>query len=110
MKRPTLEQLKEYAAQIGYKEFNAELFLAHYNATGWRVGVAPMKSWKHVVQSWKLLQPQFSRRQSPPRMPYRQRENRINYLNRRKAELMRLKQTPEVQRELTRIQIELHKL
>jgi hypothetical protein len=110
MKKPTVNELREYAEKIGFKEFDAEQFLAHYDSNGWRVGRVKMVSWRAAVVTWKKNAARFGRNQQQPPMTYRHRENKINYLNRRKAELMRQRRTPEVDRELARIQIELHKL
>lgn len=50
--RPTLEEVKSYCADKGYK-INAEQFFNYYESNGWKVGGrAPMKNWKAAVQSW----------------------------------------------------------
>lgn len=115
MRKPTANELREYADSIEFKNFDPEEFLAHYHSNGWKVGRTKMVSWKHAVVTWKKnaakgFGRQQQQQQDQPKLTYRHRENKINYLNRRKAALMRLPQSPEVQRELSRIQIELHKL
>ena len=50
--RPTLEEIKSYCSEKGYK-INAEQFFSYYESNGWKVGGrAPMKNWKAAVQSW----------------------------------------------------------
>jgi hypothetical protein len=111
MKKPTMKELREYADSIGFKEFDPEEFLLHYGSVGWYIGKAKMKNWKLTVQTWKKNAGRFTRRAEPkPVMTYQHRQNKINALNRRKAELMRGRQSPEVQRELAHIQAQLYKL
>ena len=55
---PTVEQLKEYAAEIGFKTFDPQAFLDHYEMVGWVVGKSrtPMKSWRPAVRVWQRNQ------------------------------------------------------
>lgn len=62
---PTLEELKAYAEEKGYKTFNAERFLSHYEANGWRVGKNPMKSWRAAVANWVARDTEFNNPRSP---------------------------------------------
>ena len=110
MKKPTVRELREYADEIGFSEFDPEEFLLHYGSVGWYIGKAKMKNWRLAVQTWKKHAAKRQQTIRPPRLPYRVRENRINSLNRRKAELMRMTRTPRVERELANIQIQLTKL
>jgi hypothetical protein len=32
---------------------DAELFIAHYTANGWRVGRNPMRDWQAAVRTWE---------------------------------------------------------
>ena len=50
--KPTAEELTAYGASIGYS-LNAQYFLDHYEANGWRVGKVGMKDWKATVRKWK---------------------------------------------------------
>ena len=50
--KPTAEELTAYGASIGYP-LNAQYFLDHYEANGWRVGKVPMRDWKATVRKWK---------------------------------------------------------
>jgi len=59
------------------------------------------KEWRDVYEP---------REQRKPQLPYKKREAIHQKLNERLAELHRLKQTPEVQREIARLQAERYKL
>jgi hypothetical protein len=108
MKRPTVKQLRDYANAIKFFDFDPQKFLDRYDATGWKYGSTKITNWMACVRTWKRTATRDKPR--PPKIPYRLRESRINFLNRRKAQLLRLRQTPEVERELERIQTQLHKL
>jgi len=88
MKRPTLEEIREYAKQLDYDGFDAVAFKSHYDANGWRVGKVPMVSWKAAVVNWRQTEKRWAQRRKP-QMPYRKREDKINELNRRKQQLIR---------------------
>ena len=108
MKRPTAVELRKYATKIGYRDFDPVEFLAYYNANGWYVGRVRMKSWEATVVYWKR---RSRRRQGQPvRMPYNKRQETINHLNRRKAQLMREPQTLRVRQELEQIRMKLMEL
>ena len=49
---PTLDELEEYACQIGYA-LDARHFLDYYTANGWMVGKHKMKDWKAAVRTWQ---------------------------------------------------------
>lgn len=51
-KAPTIEQAKEYFADKGYMESEAERFVDHFTANGWKVGKSPMKDWKAAARNW----------------------------------------------------------
>ena len=51
-KAPTIEQAKEYFAERGYIESEAERFVDHFTANGWKVGKSPMKDWKAAARNW----------------------------------------------------------
>lgn len=52
-KKPSIEEIAEYAKKIGYNSLNAEDFFWYNEARGWvsNKGI-PYKSWKAVVQTW----------------------------------------------------------
>lgn len=51
--KPTLEEVKAQAKEIGLSESEAQKFLNYYESNGWRVGRNPMKSWPHALKNWK---------------------------------------------------------
>ena len=51
-KAPTAEQAKEYFSEKGYMESEAERFVDHFTANGWKVGKSPMKDWKAAARNW----------------------------------------------------------
>ena len=50
--KPTLDEIKQEMAKRGLPDSEAETFLKHYEANGWRVGNLPMKSFPHAVGNW----------------------------------------------------------
>ena len=53
---PTAEQVAAYVSertQQGKPFVEAERFVDHYTANGWRVGKNPMKDWKAAVRTWE---------------------------------------------------------
>jgi hypothetical protein len=54
MKKPTIEQIAEYANEIGFTELNPHQFFDYYEMGGWKIGgKAPMKCWKAAIRYWK---------------------------------------------------------
>lgn len=51
-KAPTVEQAREYFSDKGYMESEAERFVDHFTANGWKVGKSPMKDWKAAARNW----------------------------------------------------------
>lgn len=52
--KPTLDELKAYAAEIGYANFDASYFVDYYDQIGWTIGRdKPMKDWKATIRNWK---------------------------------------------------------
>jgi hypothetical protein len=113
VRKPTVAQLKEYGDEIGFKDFDAQEFHDHYEANGWMVGRTMMVNWKAAVRNWRRMRRDYGygrSRKPEPRLPYKERENKINALNRRKAELMRQPESRKRNMELEQIRIQLHKL
>jgi hypothetical protein len=108
-KRPTVAELRDYADEIGFKTFDADKFHSHYEGNGWMVGRVPMKDWKATVRYWRTREHEYVQRRQPV-APMAKRNEKINELNRQKARLMRMKQTPQVKQELEMIRIQLHDL
>ena len=74
---PTVEQAKEYADSIGYAGFNAEAFVNHYAAKGWRSGGSPIVDWRAMVRVWRARDCQYTQPRAAPANPaleYAQRE------------------------------------
>lgn len=49
---PTLEELREYIAEKGLTDVDAERFIDYYTANGWKVGRTPMKDWRAAARNW----------------------------------------------------------
>ena len=49
---PTAEEAKAYFAEKGYMELEAERFVDHFTANGWKVSKSPMKDWKAAARNW----------------------------------------------------------
>lgn len=74
---PTVEQAQAYADSIGYTGFNAEAFVNHYAAKGWRVSGSPMMDWRAMVRVWRARDGQFTQARAAPANPaldYQQRD------------------------------------
>lgn len=59
---PSFEQV--YSLMLNRRE--TELFMAHYESNGWKVGKNPMKDWTKAVSGWKIrgnVQPDSARAQ-----------------------------------------------
>ena len=48
---PTVDQVRDYILSKGYT-FDAETFIAHYEANGWMRGKNKIKSWKACCTTW----------------------------------------------------------
>lgn len=60
--KPTLDELKEYCSQMGYK-VDAEKFFLYYEQCGWTVGKnKPMKDWRASLRLWNMNQSQYQER------------------------------------------------
>ena len=56
--KPTAEEITAFCEEKGIK-INVKKFILHYESNGWRVGKAPMKSWKATVQKWAETEKDF---------------------------------------------------
>ena len=61
---PTLEEVKQYITENGYKLVDADSFYNHYEAIGWKVGKNPMKDWKACVRGWQSREKKQTPQQS----------------------------------------------
>lgn len=50
--KPSVEEIKSYADEKGYYNFDAERFYDYYEANGWHCGKSPMKDWKAAMRNW----------------------------------------------------------
>ena len=51
-KPPTIDEVKAYCTER--KNYvDAEHFVSHYEANGWKVGKNPMKDWRAAVRTWE---------------------------------------------------------
>lgn len=57
MTKPSIEALRTYAVEIGYRNFDAERFFDYWEMRGWlvRPGI-PMRDWKAAVSTWRKFQ------------------------------------------------------
>ena len=54
-KKPTLEEVKAYCQERN-NVVDAEKWIDHYTANGWKVGKNPMRDWKATVRTWERLE------------------------------------------------------
>lgn len=59
---PTLEEVKAYCAEHGIN-IDAQRFIDHYTANGWKVGKNSMKDWKAAVRNWEKNDRVFARQE-----------------------------------------------
>ena len=64
---PSLAELAAYAREIGFRGFQAQAFLDHYEMVGWVVGRArtPMVSWRAAVRLWQRNQAEWAGKPAP---------------------------------------------
>lgn len=51
-RKPTAEQVAAYANSRGCSVFDADRFIDHHEANGWKVGCNAMKDWRATVRNW----------------------------------------------------------
>ena len=51
---PTEREVRAYATSFGHQDFDADMFVAHYAAVGWRVRGQPIMDWQAVCRRWML--------------------------------------------------------
>lgn len=57
--KPSHVEVQVYGQEIGFVGFDAEAWVDHYGANGWKVGKNPMKNWKATVRQWKRRNGEF---------------------------------------------------
>ena len=61
---PSLDEVRDEVERLGYA-VDPEMFIAHYESNGWRVGPNKMKSWKSALVTWhKRQKEEDAKRQS----------------------------------------------
>lgn len=50
--KPSIEEIAAYCSERG-NDIDPETFYYYYEATGWKIGKTPMKSWKSAVITWE---------------------------------------------------------
>lgn len=50
---PTVEDVRVYRDEMGYKHIDPECFVDFYTSKGWMVGKTKMKDWKSAVRNWE---------------------------------------------------------
>ena len=63
---PTIQEIKQFSAQIGYPRFDAEEFWLFYDQKDWMVGKSKMKKWRSAVRLWIRRDPV---KYPPPKPP-----------------------------------------
>lgn len=59
--KPSLEDVKTYAGEIGMSSMQAESFYDHFESNGWLVGgKTKMQDWKAAVRNWKRNDERFT--------------------------------------------------
>ncbi len=56
---PTIEEVKQYAIEIGFRTCNPVKWWHFYNSKGWLVGKVKMTSWKSAVWTWFTGTPEW---------------------------------------------------
>lgn len=59
---PTLEEVQAYCDENGIN-IDAQRFIDHYTANGWKVGKNSMKDWKAAVRNWEKNDRVFARQE-----------------------------------------------
>jgi hypothetical protein len=94
--KPSLEEVRNYLVSKRETRFTAEMFISHYESTGWMVGKnKPMKKWQAAINYWISLRnkdsnqnisnygqqkPQPRRNESAVERAERERQERLSNL------------------------------
>lgn len=77
-KPPTIEEVKQYAIEIGYKTCNPVKWWHFYNSKNWMVGKVKMTKWRSAVWTWFTGTPEWRELQRK-KANDEERENRQRY-------------------------------
>ena len=71
-KPPTADDVKDYCAEKGFYNFDAQKFIDYYSSIGWMVGKHKMKDWKATIRTWirKDNERERQKRQQEYDLPY----------------------------------------
>lgn len=78
-KPPTIDDLKAYAAEKGYNQFNAERFWNFYESKNWMVGKNKMANWRSAVSNWALRDRQNTAESAKPTTDYKAQLSKLDY-------------------------------
>ena len=51
---PTVQQVSDFCIMNGLTDVNPELFVAHYESTGWESNGRPLKNWRAAAIKWNI--------------------------------------------------------
>lgn len=49
---PSIEEIRDYIVEKGYKDIDPQRFVDYYASIGWRVGNSPMCDWRAALRRW----------------------------------------------------------
>lgn len=64
--RPSIDEVKLYAKEIGFLTLDSEYFIDHYESNGWLVGKNKMQDWKAAIRTWKRNEGKFNAKTNQP--------------------------------------------
>lgn len=76
---PTLQEVKEYAQEKGYTNFDSDQFWNFYESKGWMVGKNKMANWKSAVSGWALRDKQKLAESAKPATDYKAQLSKLDY-------------------------------
>lgn len=77
--KPTVEEVKAYAAEKGYANFNPEQFWNFYESKDWMVGKNKMTNWKSAVSGWALRDKNKLAESAKPQTDYKAQLSKLDY-------------------------------
>ena len=77
--RPTVEEVKAYADEKGYTNFNPEQFWNFYESKDWMVGKNKMANWKSAVSGWALRDKNKLAESAKPQTDYKTQLSKLDY-------------------------------
>ena len=76
---PTIEEVKQYASEKGYTNFNAEQFWNFYESKNWMVGKNKMANWRSAVSGWALRDKAKVIESAKPTVDYKSQLQKLDY-------------------------------